>query len=184
MDAGTLGDAAADGVHVTEAFHPRAGDDHGGTRRKRMHILDGVEIEIDLIGNAEPHLGLGPARKALDVEVVIDVYVVGGAVASAGATAEGKGGDQIVVDPAERTDRARRIYDDASRVHHLAEFADDVVIAGEDRRGVAEAAVVVHVDAQLERLVGGFRANHREHGKEFFNRQRVFVPYALNRGDQ
>ncbi len=55
------------------------------------HILHRVHVEINLIGNSEPHMSLCPPSHALDVEVVIDVDVIGGAVAAAGAASEGEG---------------------------------------------------------------------------------------------
>ena len=69
-----------------------------------MYILHRVQVEINLIGNSEPHMGLRPSSHTLDIEVVIDSYVIGGAVAAAGATSEGEGRWQIVVNAAHRSD--------------------------------------------------------------------------------
>ncbi len=64
--------------------------------------------------------------QALDIEVVINVDVVRGAVAAAGATAKGKCRHQVVVNPAQSTDRPRRIHDDSPGVNYLAELSDDL----------------------------------------------------------
>ncbi len=89
---------------MADLLQSRIGNDDGGARRKLAHILHRVHVEINLIGNPEPHMGLRPPSHTLDVEVVIDIYVIGGAVAAAGATSEGEGGHQIVVNAAHRSD--------------------------------------------------------------------------------
>ena len=133
-------------------------------------ILYRVHVEVDLIGNSEPHMGLCPPSHALDVQVVIDVDVVGGAVAAAGSAAEGKGRHHVVVDCAQRADRARRIHDDPPRVDHVAEFANDLVVAREHDRRVSQAAGVVHVHADSQRLVDGLRAIDRQHREQLLDR--------------
>ena len=46
---------------------------------------------------------------------------------------------------------------------------DDLVVAGEDDRRVPQASRMIHVDAHAQRLFGGFRAIHREHGEELLD---------------
>ena len=123
MDVSSRRNVAPDNVYMADLLQSWIGDDDGGARRELAQILHGVHVEIDLIGNSEPHMGLCPPRHALDVEVVIDIYVIGGAVAAAGPASEGKGGHQVVVNAAQRSDRSRRIHDDPPRVDHLAELA-------------------------------------------------------------
>ena len=85
---GPLGNVAPDDIHVAELFQCRAGNNDGRLRWKLVYVLHRVHVEINLIGNSEPHMGLGPPSHSLDIEVVIDIYVVGGAVAAAGAASE------------------------------------------------------------------------------------------------
>ncbi len=108
-------------------------------RWELAQILHRVQVEINLIGNPEPHMGLCPPSHALDVEVVIDIYVIGGAVAAAGPASEGEGGHQIVVNRAQRSDGARRVHNDPPRVDHLAELADDLIVARENNRRMSQA---------------------------------------------
>ena len=79
---------APDDVHVADLLQDRIGDDDGGARRELAQVLHGVQVEVDLIGNAEPHMGLCPPGHAFDIQVVIHVDVVGGAVAAAGSASE------------------------------------------------------------------------------------------------
>ena len=160
------------------------GDDDGRARWELAQILHRVHVEINLIGNSEPHMGLCPPSHALDVEVVIDIYVVGGAVAAAGAASERKSGHQVVVNCAQRSDRPGRIHDDPPRVDHLAELADDLIVAREDDRRVSQPAGMVHVHAHLERLIDGFRSIDRQHREQLLDRQRMFAAHALNWRDQ
>ena len=99
---------------------------------KAAQILHGVHVEVNLIGNAEPHMRLCPPGHAFDIQVVIDVDVVGGAVAAAGAAAKRKGRHHVVVDAAESSDRARRVHDDSTGIDHVAELADDLFVAREN----------------------------------------------------
>ena len=79
---------APDNVQVAHLFQERIGDDERRLRRELAEILHGVHVEVDLIGNAEPHMGLCPPSHAFDVEIVIQVHVVRGAVAAAGPASE------------------------------------------------------------------------------------------------
>src|SRR5579884_1607976 len=96
---------AAHDVHVSDLFERGVGHDHRGTRWERGDVLHRIHIEINLVGNSEPHMRWRPSRLALDVEVVIDVYVVRGAVSAARAAAERKRGYHVVVNSAQRADR-------------------------------------------------------------------------------
>ncbi len=132
-------------------------------------ILHRIHVEVNLIGNSEPHMVLGPPSQALDVEVVIDVDVVGGAVAAAGAASEGECRHKIVVNRAQRSDGSGRIDDDPSCVDHLAELADDLIVAREDDSRVAEPTGMVHIDAYPERFVDGLCSIDGEHWKQFLD---------------
>ena len=107
VDAGSLRNVAPDNIDVAHLLQSRIRNDDGGARRELAHILHRVHVEINLIGNSEPHMGLCPPSHALDIEVVIDIDVIGGAVAAAGAASEGEGGHQVVVNRAQRSDGSR-----------------------------------------------------------------------------
>ena len=170
MDQGFRRNVAPDDVHVADLLQHRIGNDDGGARRELAQVLHGVHVEVDLIGNAEPHMRWCPPGHAFDVQVVIHVDVVGGAVAAAGPASEGEGGHHVVVNAAERSDGSRRIHDDASRVDHLAELADDLVVARENDRRVSQSAGMIHVHADLERFIDGFRPIDREHREQLLDR--------------
>src|SRR5208282_153580 len=80
-DVGSLGNEAPDDVDVPEPLQRRVRNNNGGAGRELMHVLHRIQVEINLIGNPEPHMGLCPPSHALDVEVVIEIDVIGGAVA-------------------------------------------------------------------------------------------------------
>ena len=106
---------------------------------------------------------LCPPGYALDVEVVIDIDVVHRAVASARPASKREGRHHIVVDAAERSNRSRRVDDDAPGVDDVGELADDLIIAREDDRGMPDPTGVIHVHANLQCLVNRFRAIDRKH---------------------
>ena len=167
---------APDDVDVADLLQRWIGDDEGRARREVAQVLHRVHVEVDLIGNSEPHMGWRPSRHALDVQVVIDVDVVGGAVAAAGAAAERERRHHVVVDAAQRANRSRRIHDDAPGIDHLAELADDLVIVREDDCGMSEPADVVHIHADLQRLLRGLGPINRQH------RETASRPRADTRG--
>src|SRR5580765_141170 len=129
-------------------------------------------------------MGLSPPSYTFDIEIVIDIYVVGRAVAAAGATSEGEGRHEVVVDGAQCSDRARRVHDDPPRVHHLTELADDLIVTRENDCRVSQPAGMVHVDTNLERLVDRLRSIDREHREQLLDRKGMFAAYALNRRNQ
>src|SRR5208283_1005105 len=104
VDVGSLRKVAANNIHVAEMLQRRIGDDDGGGRWELTDIFHRVHVEINLIRNSEPHMGLCPPSHTFDIEVVIDIYVIGGAVAAAGAASEGEGGHEIVVDASHGAD--------------------------------------------------------------------------------
>src|SRR5215467_603546 len=97
---------------MSHLLQNRVGNDNRGTRWELAQILDRIAIEVDLVGNAVPHMCLGPPGHSLDVQIVIDIDVVRGAIAAAGAAAERKGRYQIVIHTAQGTYRTRGVYDD------------------------------------------------------------------------
>ena len=127
---------------------------------------------------------LCPPGHAFDIQVVIDIDVVGRAVAAAGAASERERRHHVVVDAADRSDRARRIHDDPSRVDHLAELADDLVVARENDRRVSKPSGMIHVHADLQRLIDGFRPIDRQHREQLLDRERMFPADALDRRNQ
>src|SRR5208283_1768166 len=145
---------------------------------------DRIHVEVNLIGYPEPHMVLCPPSQTFDIKVVIDVDVVGGAVAATGAASEGEGRDQIVVNRAQRADRSGRIHDDASGVNDFTELADDFVVVREDNGSMSEAPGMIYVHAHLERLIDGFGSIDRDHGKQFLDRQRMVPAYAVNPRNQ
>src|SRR5579862_267064 len=175
---------APDDIHVAELLQSRVGNNDGAARREITQILHRIQVEVDLIGNPEPHMGLCSPSHALDVEVVIDICVVSGAVATAGPAPEGEGGHQIVVNGAQRSDGAWRVHNDPPRVHDLTELTDDLVVARENNRRMPKAAGMVHVHADLERLIYGFRSVDGEQREQLLDGQGMFTAYAFNRRDQ
>src|SRR5690348_1842232 len=97
MNVRLRADVSSDNVDVPDLLEACVGNDDRATRRKLAKVLDRVHVEVNLIRNSEPHVILGPARLTLDVEIVIDVDVVGRAVAAACSTPKRKGRNQIVV---------------------------------------------------------------------------------------
>ena len=173
-----------DDVEVADLLQNRIGNDDGGARGELTQGLHGVHVEINLIGNAEPHRRLGPPRNPLDVEIMIDINVIRGAVAAAGPASEREGGHHVVVNATNRSDGSRRIHNDPPGVDHLAELSDDLIVAREDHRRMSNSAGVIHVDAHLERLIQRFRPIDREHREEFLDGERMFAAYTLDRRDQ
>src|SRR5208337_5148702 len=110
--------AAPHQVDVADLLQSWTRNDDRRARYELAHILHRVPVEIDLVGNSKPHMGLGPPSHTLDVEVVIDIDVVGRAVAAAGAAAEGERWREVVVDSSHCSHGARRVHQDASRIHH------------------------------------------------------------------
>ncbi len=110
-----------------------------------------------------------PSRHALDIQVVIDVDVVGGAVAAAGAAAERKGGHQVVIDAAERANRSGRVHDDSAGINDLAELTDDFVVFGENDCGMSEPSQAVHLHTNLQRFFGGLGAIDRQHREQLLD---------------
>src|SRR5271167_2352284 len=147
-------------------------------------VLHRVQVEVDLIRNAEPHMGLCPPRHTLSVEVVVHIDIVHRAVAAAGSAAEGEGGHHVVVNATQRPDGSRRIHNDPSRVDDLAELPDDLFVARENDRSMSQSAGMVHVYAHLERLIDRFRAVNREHWEQLLDRQRMFPADTLNWSNQ
>jgi hypothetical protein len=103
VHSGPLRDVAPDQVHVPDLLHGGIGNNNGGARGELAYILHRVQVEVNLIRNSEPHMRLRPPSHTLDVEVVIDIDVIRGAVAAAGPASEGKGGHQIVVNRSQRS---------------------------------------------------------------------------------
>ena len=130
----------ADEIHVADLLQSRIGDDDGRARRELAQVVDRVLIEINMIGNTEPHRRFHSPRDALDIDVVINVDVIHGAVAAAGAASEGERGHHVVVNAAQGTDRSRRIHDDAPGIDHLAVLGDDLIVRREDDRRVPQPA--------------------------------------------
>src|SRR5271166_4198347 len=93
-------DVSPDNVDVTDLLERCIRDHDGAARGELTQILHRVHVEVNLVRNSEPHMVLCPACQALDVEIVINVHVVGGAIAAAGSTSKRKSGDQIVVNGA------------------------------------------------------------------------------------
>ena len=180
VEAGARGQVAAHGFDVAEALEDRIRDQDSGERGELTQVLDGVAVEVDLVGNAVPHVSGCPPGHALDVEIVEYVDVVGGAVAAAGAAAEGEGGHHVVVDAAQRADGAGGVDDDAAGVHGIAELADDGFVGGEHDGGVAASAGVVHVEADFEGLIGRMGAVDRKHGEELLDGERMAWAHALD----
>ncbi len=163
---------AAHLVHVAELLQGGVGDDEGRTRWKVSEVLNRVHVEVNLVGNTKPHVCLRPARYALDVEVVVDVDIVGRAVAAARPAAEGEGRDHVVVHAAQGTDRSGRIDDDATGVDHLSKLLNDRLVVRKDHGCVSQAAGMVHIDTDFQRLVDRPCAVHRQHREKFFDGQR------------
>src|ERR1035438_6022306 len=101
---------------MADLLHGRVGNNDGGARRELPQVFHRIHVEVNLIWDTEPHMRLCPPRHAFDVEVMKDVYVIGGAVATAGPATEREGRHHVVVHAPQRSDRSRRIYDDAARV--------------------------------------------------------------------
>src|SRR5271167_2330272 len=97
-------------------------------------VLHGVQVEVDLIRNAEPHMRRCPPRHPFDVEVVVHIYIVHRAVAAAGPTSEGEGGYHVVVNATQSSNGSRRIHNDPPRVDHLTKLPDDLFVARENDR--------------------------------------------------
>ena len=177
VDAGALRNAASDQVCVPDLLQSRTSHDDGGKRRKLTYILHRVHVEVDLIGDSVPHMRLCPPSHTFDIQVVIDIHVVGGAVAATSAASERVGWQQVVVHSAHRSDGTGRVHDDSPGVHHFTELPYDFLIARKNHRRMSQPTGMIHVDAHPQRLINGFRSIHCENREQLLNRQRVFVPY-------
>ena len=129
-----------DNVHVSDSLQTGIGDDDGRLRCEVAQILNGIHVEVNLIRNSKPHMVLCPAGDPLYVQVMKDIYVVGGAIAAARPASKGKSGNKIVVDRAQCSDGSRRIHNDPPRIDHLCELADNLLVAREDDRRVSESS--------------------------------------------
>ena len=85
----------------------------------------------------------------LDVEVVINVYVVGRAVATAGTASERKSGHQIVVNASDRDGLSRGSRGSCLHRDQLPELADDFVVAAKRLPPYVQRLRTNHVDADL-----------------------------------
>src|ERR1035438_3614016 len=90
---------------MADLLHGRVGNNDGGARRELPQVFHRIHVEVNLIWDTEPHMRLCPPRHAFDVEVMKDVYVIGGAVATAGPATEREGRHHVVVHAAQRPDR-------------------------------------------------------------------------------
>ena len=88
MDVSLLRNVAPNDINVAHMLQSRIGNDDGGARRELPQVLDSVHVEINLIRNPEPHVSLRPPSHALDVEVVINIDVVGSTVPPASPASE------------------------------------------------------------------------------------------------
>jgi hypothetical protein len=57
-------------------------------RDELAQIFHGVEVEVDLIGNTEPHMRWCPPSHAFDIQVMVQIDVVRGTVTAARPTSE------------------------------------------------------------------------------------------------
>ena len=88
MDRGFRRKVAPDDVQVADLLQDRIGNDNGGARWELTQTLHRVHVEVNLIGHAEPHRRLCPPGHSFDVKIMINIHVVGGAVAAAGPASE------------------------------------------------------------------------------------------------
>ncbi len=55
---------------------------------KCAEVFHRVQVEVDLIGNTEPHMRRCPPGHTFDIQVMVEIDVVGGTVAAAGPASE------------------------------------------------------------------------------------------------
>src|SRR5947209_13135654 len=140
----------AHNIDVSHLLQGRVGYDDCRLRGELAEILHSVHVEENLVGNSEPHMGLCPASHALDVEVVINIDVIGGAITTASSAPEREGGDEVVVNRTQRADGTRRVDDDPAGVDHISEIANNLFVARENNSSVSEASRVIDVHANLQ----------------------------------
>jgi hypothetical protein len=115
-------------------------------------------------------MSLCPPSHTFDVEIVIQVHVIGGAVAAGGSAAEGEGGHHVVVNTAQRSNGSRRIHNDPAGIDHLTEPCDDLIVARENDRRMSKPPGMIHLDTDVERLLHRLRAIDREYGEQLLGR--------------
>ncbi len=161
-------------VDEAQLGHRRVGDDgHPVHVGHVLEVADRVRLEVRLRRHLEPLEVVVAPADPLDVHQVDRRDVVRDGVRAVAAAAERQRRDERVVDVADAAVRGRRVPDHPDRLDPAAELLGELGVLGVDRRAVAQAVELDHLLGQLQAVLAGLGAQHREHRRQLLPGQRL-----------
>ena len=141
-------------------------------------------VQVDVLIQMSETLIHPAPRDALYVHQVHGSDIVSGGVLSSRATAESEGRMQGIVDSSESPLGGWGIDDDPPGVHQGRELFDFAFIVRKDADSVAESAVVIQIEAQLDGVVKPIDDVESQNGRQDLGGEWVYIPDSGDGGDE